>query len=163
MNALFGVSCAIYVVNACFFEKMVSFHGRGNARRQGMPSQIHTYVATVVGVVMRFFVAVSGPLHTIMEYIADEKRCLVEGKQLVNAGHIIECSVVASKTTSMNIHLRSYVLQSALSKDPHTGDLKLANGATIHELSGTCPAGSLLFATPTAGNVLRGEVDCRHM
>ncbi|KAM7303491.1 hypothetical protein ISCGN_013447 [Ixodes scapularis] len=65
------------------------------------------------------------------------------GEELVNAGHIIECSVVVPETTSSSVHVRSYVLQtSALSKDLHTVDLKLTNNATIDELSCTCPAGN---------------------
>lgn len=97
-------------------------------------------IATVVD--MRCFVSVGLPLYVIMAYIGDGKRCLVEGEELVNAGHIIECSVVVPETTSSSVHVRSYVLQtSALSKDPHTVDLKLTNNATIDELSCTCPAG----------------------
>lgn len=77
-----------------------------------------------------------------MAYIGDGKRCFVEGEEFVNAGHIIECSVVVPETTSSSVHVRSYVLQtSALSKDPHTVDIKLANNATIDKLSCTCPAG----------------------
>ncbi|KAG0422657.1 hypothetical protein HPB47_001547, partial [Ixodes persulcatus] len=68
------------------------------------------------------------PLHTIMEYIADGKRCFAEGEQLLNAGHIIECSAVAPMTKSTSVRVRGYVVQSsALSKDPHTVDLKLTN------------------------------------
>ncbi|KAG0431457.1 hypothetical protein HPB47_021776, partial [Ixodes persulcatus] len=95
------------------------------------------------------------PLHAIFEYTADGKRCLIEGERISNAGHIIECSVVAPKTKLTSAHVLSYVLQSsALSKDPHTVDLKLTNGTTIHVLSCTCPAGQLLFVTPTTGNFL---------
>lgn len=102
---------------------------------------LHSF-ATAVGVVTQFFVSISVPLHSIIEYTTDEKRCLVGGGQLVNAGHIIECNAVAPTTTPTSLHMGSYVLQSSvLRKDPHIADLKLTNGATIDGRSSICPAG----------------------
>lgn len=87
------------------------------------------------------FVSVSVPLHTGMQYIADGKRCLFKGEQLVNAGRIIERSPEASSTTSTSVHVRSYVLQLlALSKDSYTVDLNLMNGAMNDKLLCTRPA-----------------------
>ncbi|XP_075560216.1 uncharacterized protein LOC142592574 isoform X2 [Dermacentor variabilis] len=83
------------------------------------------------------------PLSTIPNHVGDGVRCLVEGDEVVAAGHIIECSAVASTCCSDGpVHVIAFVLQSAMhSKDPHRVDLKLTDETKI-ELNCTCPAGT---------------------
>ncbi|XP_070378639.1 uncharacterized protein [Dermacentor albipictus] len=84
------------------------------------------------------------PLSTIFNHVGDGVRCLVEGDEVVAAGHIIECSAVASTCCSDGpVHVIAFVLQwSALSKDPHRVDLKLTDETEIAELNRTCLAGT---------------------
>lgn len=79
----------------------------------------------------------------IVDHIGDGIRCLVEGDEVVNAGHIIECSAVAATCQPGEpLHIVAFVLQSSgLSKDPHRVDLKLLSGLSIAEVICTCPAG----------------------
>lgn len=89
--------------------------------------------------------SVSVPLsiNTVLEYIGEGKRCIVEGEELIKAGHIMECSVVASSASSnCGIRVVSFVLQtSGLDKSPHEVELVLDAAMGIDKLSCTCPAG----------------------
>lgn len=92
---------------------------------------------------MRQNFAVSLPLSTILDYVGDGSRCLVEGDLVLEAGHVIECSAVASSCRSSGpVHIIAYVLQSsALNNDSLKVELKLQDEARIVEINCTCPAG----------------------
>ncbi|XP_064461744.1 uncharacterized protein LOC135375685 [Ornithodoros turicata] len=87
---------------------------------------------------------VSLPLSIVVEHIGDGVRCLVEGDEVVNAGHVIECSVVAATCQSAGpLHIIAFVLRSSgLHKEPHKVDLMLENCAKVLQINCTCPAGA---------------------
>ncbi|XP_064461561.1 uncharacterized protein LOC135371436 isoform X1 [Ornithodoros turicata] len=79
-------------------------------------------------------------LTTILQHVGEGVRCLKEGEEVINAGHIIECSVV--EVTPSTVQVLGFVLQSsAPTKDPHKVSLALTEGGNIQLLSCTCPAG----------------------
>lgn len=82
-------------------------------------------------------------MSTIFDYIGDGSRCLVEGDLVLEAGHVIKCTAVASTCRSgWPVHIIAYILQSsALSNDPFRVELKLQDEATIDKINCTCPAG----------------------
>lgn len=90
-----------------------------------------------------FFVSSALAFSPLLNHVGDGVRCLVEGDEVVAAGHIIEYSAIASTCYSDGpVHINAFVLQSSwLTNDLHRVDLKLAGDANIGELNCTCPAG----------------------
>lgn len=79
-------------------------------------------------------------LATILEYVGDSKRCLIEGEDVLNCEHVIECSVAPGPALGV-LRVVGYVLQSsALHGEPHTVNLDLNHGKIL-SISCSCVAG----------------------
>ncbi|CAN7947270.1 unnamed protein product [Ixodes hexagonus] len=80
-------------------------------------------------------------LATILEYVGDSKRCLIEGEDVLNCEHVIECSVAPGPALGV-LRVVGYVLQSsALHGEPHTVNLDLNHGEILG-ISCSCVAGN---------------------
>ncbi|CAN8013128.1 unnamed protein product [Ixodes persulcatus] len=80
-------------------------------------------------------------LATILEYVGDSKRCLIEGEDVLNCEHVIECSVAPGPALGV-LRVVGYVLQSsALNGEPHTVNLYLNHGEVL-SISCSCVAGN---------------------
>ncbi|CAN7977895.1 unnamed protein product [Ixodes persulcatus] len=79
-------------------------------------------------------------LATILEYVGDSKRCLIEGEDVLNCEHVIECSVAPGPALGV-LRVVGYVLQSsALNGEPHTVNLDVNHGEIL-SISCSCVAG----------------------
>ncbi|KAM7290747.1 hypothetical protein ISCGN_027343 [Ixodes scapularis] len=80
-------------------------------------------------------------LATILEYVGDCGRCLIEGEDVLNCEHVIECSVAPGPALGV-LRAVGYVLQSsALHGEPHTVNLDLNHGEIL-SISCSCVAGN---------------------
>lgn len=86
--------------------------------------------------------AVTLPLSSINEYVAQEfatSRLLLEGEAVLEAGHVVACSV--KEKVGTNCTFVGFVLQtSALSSDPHELEIALEE-RTVAVASCSCKAG----------------------